>query len=100
MPQEGRRKMVVVEEGTLAGMAANAAFTAEFPFLAPLANMGRNPGCCGKAAQERSKVFGAAKVALAGMSAEKKRRLKELLNANNVRVTYRTPTNRVVALTF
>lgn len=103
MPQDTRRKLVVIEEGTLTSMAGNAAFLAEFPFLATLVQKTqRRGGCggCGKAAQERARIFGAAKTALAGLASDKKRRLKELLNAQQVRITYKTPANKVVALTF
>ena len=102
MPQDTRRKLVVIEEGTLTSMATNAAFLAEFPFLASLAQRTKKKGCggCGRAGQERAQLFGAAKAALAGMASEKKRRLKEMLNAQQIQITYKAANNRVVALKF
>jgi len=99
-----KRKLVVVEEGTITSMASNAAFTKEFPFLASLAakTAGKKGGCggCGRAAAERTAVFTAAKQALAGMDSDKKRRLKELLNTTQIRITYKNNSGKLVQLTF
>ncbi len=100
---EGGRKLVVVEDGTIASMAGNAAFLAEFPFLASLrdAAVPKCGGCKSSSqARARADLFGAAKRTLAGMASDKKRKLKELLNAQQVRITYKTAANRIVALTF
>lgn len=99
-----KRKLVVIEEGTITSMAANAAFTKEFPFLTSLASKTgskqRGCGSCGRAAAERTAVFGAAKQALAGMDSDKKRRLKELLNTSQVRITFKNNSGKLVQLTF
>lgn len=99
-----KRKLVVIEEGTITSMASNDTFKKEFPFLASLATKTANKrgGCggCGRAAAERTAVFTAAKQALAGMDSDKKRRLKELLNAAQVRITYKNNSGKLMQLTF
>lgn len=101
------RKLAVVEESTIAGMAVNAEFLKEFPFLSAIGRTiksenGKPRGCggCGRAAQERTAVFTAAKQAFASLDATKKRRLKELLKAQQVRITYMNNSGKVVQLTF
>ncbi len=99
----GLRELVVIEEGLLASMATNAAYLREFPFLASLGARQAKPGkCggCGRGNAERSSIFGAAKAAIGGMAAEKKRRLREMLNARHVRVTYINNSKRTIQLTF
>ena len=100
---DNRKTLVVVEEGTLVSMAHNAVFLREFPFLASLANkVTKKGGCggCGRAGQERAAIFSAAKQTLAGMDSDKKRKLKELLNAKQIRITYKNASNKVIQLTF
>lgn len=85
------RKMVVVEDAVVLSMAGDARFLAEFPFLAGLTTAAaKKGGCgrCGSANRERGQVLNAAKAAIAGMSAEKKRRMLKLLNAEKIRVVY------------
>jgi hypothetical protein len=43
-------------------------------------------------------LFGSAKKAIAGLDSEKKRKLKEMLNTKELRVTYRTGDGRIVTL--
>jgi hypothetical protein len=98
------RKLVVIEEGLLANMAANALFVAEFPFLQQLKQSlptnGKKP-CCGHKSTVAATAFDAVKAAIAGLSSDRKRRLKEMLNAEQVRVNYRVPgTGKPVELTF
>ena len=79
MAQDTRRKLVVIEEGTLTSMATNAAFLAEFPFLASLAQKTQRRGGCGgfgKAAQERGRLFGSAQSAFGGEASAKQKTLK------------------------
>lgn len=106
-----KKKLVILEDGLLATLAANPAATRELPFLLPLAaGAAKKVGCgrCGRKAAAGAAKFLAAKAAIAGMDAGRKLRLKELLNAHQVRVTYSTPANdpknpakrRTVVLTF
>lgn len=85
-----RRPLVVIEEGTLTQMANNAVYLKEFPFLKSLAGTVKKKGGCGgcKAAQERSVAFTSAKVAIRGLPSDKIQRLKQLLNAQRIRVRY------------
>jgi hypothetical protein len=101
------RKLAVIEESTIAGMAVNSEFLKEFPFLSSIGRTiksenGKPRGCggCGRAAQERTAVFTAAKQALASLDSTKKRRLKELLKAQQARITYMNNSGKVVQLTF
>lgn len=100
-----KRKMVVIEEGTLTTMAMNANVLKEFPVLGPIAKLAKaspRAGCgtCGRAAQVRSKLFQQVKLALAGMDGERKRKLKDLMNASSMRLLYRDNAGRAQQLTF
>lgn len=100
-----KRKLVVLEEGALLAAALNPAVAAAFPFLSPVARVARSapkPGCgrCGRAATERARLFTAAKQAIAGMDATRKRQLKDLLNAHQLRVVYNKPAGGQEVLTF
>lgn len=100
-----KRKMVVIEEGTLTSMALNPAIAAAFPVLGPIAKLARKGtgggcGSCGRAAQERAKMYQQVKMALAGMGSDQKRKLKDLLNANSVRLLYKDTSGRAQQLTF
>jgi hypothetical protein len=107
MAENARRKLVVLEDSTLASMALNDAIVKEFPFLAPLGRVvrgggSRQGGCgsCGRAAQEKANIFASAKQTIAGMASDRKRRLKELLHAEQARVTFRNNSGKIVQLTF
>jgi hypothetical protein len=94
MAEDNRRKLVIIEDSTLASMAANDSFVKEFPFLqAP-----KRTGCGSCARNSTAGLFGSAKKAIAGLDSEKKRKLKEMLNTKELRVTYRTGDGRIVTL--
>lgn len=100
-----KRKMVVIEEGTLTTMALNPTIAAAFPVLGPIAKLARKgagAGCgsCGKAAQERARLYQQVKLALAGMASDQKRKLKDLLNAQSVRLLYKDTRGHSQQLTF
>lgn len=90
MAEAKRRPLVVIEEGTLGSMAINAAFLKEFPFLKSLGALTKKKGGCGgcKAAQERSVAYTSAKIAIRGLPSNKIAKLKEMLNAQRIRVRY------------
>jgi hypothetical protein len=105
--EPGLRKMVVLEEGVLAGMAVNDVFAKQFGFLNKIHAVGKSEngkkvGCggCSRAAAERAEAFTAVKQAIASMDATRKRQLKDLLRAQQVRLTYKNASNKVVQLTF
>lgn len=100
-----KRKMVVIEEGTLTSMALNATIVKEFPFLAPIAKLAskaRGGGCgtCGTAARERAATFQKVKQTLAGMDTERKRKLKDMMNAASMRLLYKDNSGKAQQLTF
>lgn len=101
-----KRKLVVIEEGVLMVMSNSPTFVKEFPFLATVAAQARakqkKRGGCGSCGRKKDQavLYGSAKKALAGMDSTKKRRLKELLNAERVRIVYRSGENKSVELTF
>lgn len=100
-----KRKMVIIEEGTLTAMALNPTIAKAFPALAGIAKLARGggkPGCgsCGRASQERAKVYQQAKLALAGMDSTKKRQLKDLMNAQSMRLLYKDHAGKAQQLTF
>lgn len=101
-----KRKMVIIEEGTLTAMALNPTIAKAFPALAGIAKLARGgggkPGCgsCGRASQERAKVYQQAKLALAGMDGTRKRQLKDLMNAQSMRLLYKDHAGKAQQLTF
>ena len=101
-----KHKMVILEEGTLAQMSLNATIAKEFPIFAPIAKIirrgGVKAGCgsCNRGNQERAKVFQQVKVAIAGLASDRKRRLKDLANASQMRIVYRDSSGKAQQLTF
>jgi hypothetical protein len=96
------RQLVVIEDGTLVGMARNPAIVAQFPFLASLAVAPvHRAGCgrCGGRSSAQQAAFNAAKATIAGLDHDAKNRLRSLLNANKLRVRY-VDGRRTVERTF
>lgn len=82
-------KLLIIEESVLVAMAGNPNFTKEFTFLAPLAKATKaSTGCgrCNRRASKRATLINGLKLSLVSMGAEKKKRLKQLLNADKVRI--------------
>lgn len=93
---DGRRKLVVIDEGLIATMAANSNFVKEFPFLASLARLGaqpQKPGCggCTRNAVDNNATYAAARSAIGSMADSKKIKMKQMLNAKQVLITYKMP---------
>jgi hypothetical protein len=82
-------------------MSVNKTFLDAFPFLSGLQKM-KKKGCggCGRAGQARATALTSAKQTIAGMGSDKKRQLKRLLNAEQVRVTYKNSGGQIINLTF
>ncbi len=104
---DAKHELVVLEDSLLTSMAGNSAFVAEFPFLAPLARVlsaaapRSSCGGCGRTSSAPPLTpYGAAKAAIAAMPVAKKVRLKELLNARQLRVTYSGGNGRQIKYTF
>jgi hypothetical protein len=104
-PAPALRKLVIIEEGLILSMATSAQFLAEFPFLRSAASLATNlagqpcNSCGGKANTGRSEVLTKLKQTLAGMPDTQRRKLKELLNAAQVRVTFKQG-NKIIQHTF
>lgn len=87
-----KNRLVFIEDGVLLSMALNETYLREFPFLNALraaTNSGR-PRCgrCQEDKNSRASILAAAKRTLAGLDSTRKERLKELLNAEKVRISY------------
>lgn len=106
-PTSPVKRLVVIEDSTLASMRNNPAIVAEFPFLKESATagaaqrIGRGCGGCAGRRLSRARIEAATKLkqSLAGMGDDRKRRLKELLGAQKVRIAYRVG-NRIVEHLF
>lgn len=91
-PTEATPKAVVLENAKILALAGDVRFTSEFPFLNQVkaAAGAKKSGCsaCAERARQRavSAAVEAAKSAIAALPADRKRRLKEMLNAPQVRV--------------
>lgn len=99
-----KKKLIVIESGLIAAMARDARFLKEFQFLGSIAKAvpkKRGCGTCGRAAGETAALYASAKRMIGGMDSDKKRKLKDMLNAEKARVTYVNPsTKKVTELTF
>jgi len=103
VPVAAIRRQVYIEDGGIAEMAGNSKFIAEFPFLSQINSAGaQRRSCCGgggEAAQAKSEVFNTVKLQFTGLSDDRKRLLKKMLNAEQVTIKYRSG-NRQLQLTF
>jgi hypothetical protein len=83
-------RLVVVQNDHLTNWATSDKFLKEFPFLRQLqtALKARGRGCCGQKDKNRADALNKAKTNVAGLSSDKKRILKRLLNADKVRISY------------
>lgn len=84
-------KLLIVEESTLVAMASNPNLVKEFPFLSGLNSTPATPktGGCGRCSQKASRrisVVNGIKQSLIAMGAEKKQRLKKLLNTEKIKI--------------
>jgi hypothetical protein len=97
-------KLLLVEEATLMAMASNPNLVKEFPFLNGLKTAPASPkaGGCGRCSQKASRrisVVNGIKQSLIAMGAEKKQRLKKLLNAEKVKIRVATG-GKITEFTF
>lgn len=106
MPSLPQKRLVVLEESVLASMAGNRLFLAEFPFLGQLSRLkgsASKPGCGScrgrQITHQRIAAISTLKQTIAGMGDDKKRRLKELLNTQQVQLRFRAG-NRIIEHTF
>lgn len=97
--------MVVIEDNTIVSMVSDARFNTTIPCL--MNQTGAvipAPTGCGSCARKRAEgarqAIGRVKACLADMSAEKKNELKQLLNAQHVKVVFATATGQISTVTF
>lgn len=103
-PSQPVKKLVVLEESFLASLANQASFLQEFPFLTTLKSLAPKKGGCGgckarKQNNARAQAFTAVKASIASMGDDQKRKLKSMLNAKQVRVSYKQGT-KIIQHTF
>lgn len=88
------RKLVIMEDGMIIGLSNNHQFVTAFPFLSPLTKLTKaKAGGCGKcnsAAKQRVQLLNSAKMAIIGLSQDKKDQMKKLMNADKIQVKYRS----------
>ena len=97
--------MVTVEDSTIMMMLRDARYAQTIPCLFNKAELFREGnvhcGACARKRQERQRTeMAKIKSCLAALSADKKRELKQLLNADKIRVTYVNASGQIVQLTF
>ncbi|NCV20550.1 MAG: hypothetical protein EBV45_01155 [Chloroflexi bacterium] len=99
-------KLVVIDDSLVMQLLHNGAAVAQFPCLLNKLEVFKTAAVssCGACAQKRHDrqrtEMARLKTCLAGMSAEKKAQLKQLLNAERVRIVYTNLAGQVVQLTF
>lgn len=97
--------MVVIEDSTIVSMVNDSRFNQTIPCLINQSgSVIPAPTGCGSCARKRAEASRQAirrvKECLAGMSPEKKTELKQLLNAQNVKVVFANATGQVTTVTF
>lgn len=93
-------KLLILEDTVVRSMAENPNFLREFPFLSGAANPPAKKGCnCGQRGVQRVNQVNGVKQALVSMGNERKQRLKQMLNATQVRVRV-SQGNKIVEYTF
>jgi hypothetical protein len=97
--------LVVIEDSTITSMVNDEKFNKTIPCLINQAgSVIPAPTGCGSCARKRAEASRQAirriKECLAGMSPEKKSELKQLLNAQKVKVVFATATGQITTVTF
>jgi hypothetical protein len=102
-----RVPLLIVEDAVINGMLKNPSITNEFPFMKTAADKmvaapkGRGCGRCGRRKNRANAVdYASIKTAIGSLPKSRKARLKDLLQADKVRVYYVNSNNQKVKLTF
>ncbi len=85
------KKLLILDDSVLISMSGNPNFVKEFPFLSNLSRVNKARGGCGrcnKSASKKVQAMNGVKHAITTLTPEKKKRLKKLLNTEQVRVRY------------
>jgi hypothetical protein len=108
-PQPQLRHLVVLEDSQLAAMAANPTILHEFPFLGAITRAQtqvqatvtkKRCGKCRGTNQARAQALANVRQIIGGMPSDRKRRMRELLNAKQIRVVWRKPNGAREVLTI
>jgi hypothetical protein len=94
--------LILLDDGTLLRLAGMPRVVAQFPFLKVLAVRGKTSTGCNKCSRDEavSANFQTVKQAIANLDSSSKRKLKEMLNARQLRVNYKSGSNKTITLTF
>jgi hypothetical protein len=94
--------VVSIENATIDRMASDKKFTDEFPCLGAVKSVTAARGGCGRCRKRRAQnnAYSKAKSCLAGMGSVKKLKLKEMLQAEKILITYAGAGGNVIKLSF
>ena len=94
--------VVSIENATIDRMAADQKFTDEFPCLSVVKPVTASRGGCGRCRKRRAQnnAYSTAKSCLAGMDSIKKLKLKEMLQAEQILITYAGAGGSIIKLSF
>jgi hypothetical protein len=97
-----QHKLLYIEHALLDTISRRVDFVREFPFFSALQQSQHKAATCGchGANQIRRDGYQGILATIAGMGQEQKRKLKNMLNARQIRLTYRGPRNQIIQLTF
>ena len=93
------KKQAMLENSRLDQLAKDKKFTEAFPALKRLNNLPKR-GCCGQGQRKRAETYRQVKRDLAGLASDKKRKLREMLKVDEVRIRYKQNDGQVKQLTF
>ena len=97
------QELVIIENGTITGMLADASIVAQMPCLQSAASSTQPTSGCGKCGRKntaKAAEYTSIKNCLASMSSDNKRKLKQILNATRLRIVYVNNSGRIIKLTF
>jgi len=97
--------LYLIDDAAIKHFLGNEAIVAEFPFMrgaAAKASAKRKSSCkpCGAKQRANTADYAGIKAAIAGMPAEKKAKLKQLVGAEQIRMYYTNNKRQKVKLTF
>ena len=97
------QELVIIENSTVAAMLADSEIVSQMPCLQNITTaQAQKSGCgkCGRKNSVKASEYTGIKNCLASMSADNKRKLKQILNATRLRIVYVNNSGRIVKLTF
>ena len=96
------QELVIIENSTVAAMLADSEIVSQMPCLQNITAQAQKSGCgkCGRKNSVKASEYTGIKNCLASMSADNKRKLKQILNATRLRIVYVNNSGRIIKLTF